>query len=105
MKTILRIIVILLVAAVVAGAFSVAVSNTSFASGPTGEAGQPPVMTSTDGQSMPTREPSEGNASITGGLSGVMTTLAKVTVITIFVVLIQKAFSLLKHRRLISIQR
>jgi len=105
MKIILRIIVILLIAAVVAGAFSLAVSNTSLASGPTGEGSQPPALTSANGQTMPTMERSEGGASVTGGLAGVITTLAKITVITIIILLLQKGASLLGNRRLRPVQR
>jgi hypothetical protein len=102
MKTILRIIVILLIAAVVAGAFSLAVSNTSLASGPTGESGQPPALTSAGGQTM---ERPDGDDSLTGRLSGVITTLAKVTGITVIVLLLQKGFSLLGNRKLRLVQR
>lgn len=105
MKTISRIIVILLVASVVAGAFSLSVNNMSISAGLTEEGGQPPAVTSTDGQSMQPMERPEGGASITGGLSGVIATLAKLTVITIIVLLAQKGFSLLGNLKLRPVQR
>jgi uncharacterized protein YidB (DUF937 family) len=96
MKTILRIITILLVAAVVAGAFSLAVNNSSSTS-----------TTSTNGQSFQlTDRPAGGErdgTSITGGLGGVLGTLAKLTGISILVLLLQRGFSLLGNRRLMSV--
>lgn len=107
MKTILRIITILLVAALVAGAFSLAVSNTSSASG-TNEGGSPPAITDTDGQSFqPMARPEGGDrdgGSLIGGFAGVLGTLAKLTGITALVLLIQKAFNMLGNRRLIPTQ-
>jgi hypothetical protein len=98
MKTILRIITILLVAAVVAGAFALAVKNSSSA-----------ATTSANGQSFqPTDHPAGGDregGSITGGLAGVLGTLAKLTGISLLVLLLQKGVSRLGNRRLISIQR
>jgi predicted ABC-type sugar transport system permease subunit len=95
MKTILRIITILLVAAVVAGAFSLAVNSSSSAS-----------TTSASGQSFqPLDHPAGGDrdgGSITGGLGGVLGTLAKLTGISLLVLLLQKGFSLLGNRRLMS---
>jgi hypothetical protein len=98
MKTILRIILILVVAAVVAGAFSLAVNN-----------GSSTTTTSVSGQSFqPTDRPVGGDregGSITGGLAGVLGTLAKLTGISVLVLLLQKGFSRLRNRRLISIHR
>ncbi len=105
MKTILKIIVILLIASVVAGAFSFAVNHTSITSGP-GEGGQPPAMPNSNGQSFqPMGRPDGGDrqgGSIAGGLGGVLATLAKLTGITFLVVLVQKAFRLLGNRKLMS---
>lgn len=95
MKTILRIIVILIVASFVAGAISLAVNNMSLSSG---EGSQPPAMTSVDGQSFQPGERSEGG-SITGGLVGVLTTLMKIAGITLVIVLLQKALSQLRRPR------
>ena len=101
MKTILRIIVILLVAGIVAGGLSLAVNNSSIASDTNFEGGQPPVMTSADGQTiqpMERPEHDEGGAS-TAGLSGVLLTLAKVAGITVIVTFIQSMFKKVNHRK------
>jgi hypothetical protein len=104
MKTILRIIVILLVAGIVSGCFYLVANNTSLASGSDMEHGQPLAMTSEDGQTVQPMERPEGGdehgASISRGLMGVVGTLVKLTVITIVVLLIQKGFSLLGNRKL-----
>lgn len=96
MKTILKIVMLLLVASAVAGAFSLAVNNTSLASGP-GEGGQLPAMTEADGQTFQRMERPEGGdhegGSIAGGLAGVLGTLAKLTGITVLVLLLQKALN------------
>ena len=96
MKTILRIIMILLVASVV-GAVSLAVNNnsntTSFNSG------QPPAITGSNGQT--TFRPEGGDrdeGSIAGGLGGVLGTILKITGITLLVLALQKGFSLLSNR-------
>jgi ABC-type oligopeptide transport system substrate-binding subunit len=98
MKTIWRIITILLVAALVAGAFSLAVNNSSST-----------AMTSVNGQSFEPTDRHQGGTgdggSIAGGLAGVLGTLAKLTGISILVLLIQNGFSQLGNRKLISTQR
>ncbi|SRR6266511_4876369 len=98
MKTILKIITILFVAAVVAGTFSLAVNNSSSA-----------ATTNANGPSFqPVERPEGGDregGSITGGLAGVFGTLAKLTGITIFVVLVQKICGQLGTRKLITAQR
>jgi len=109
MKTILRIITILLVAAVVAGAFFLAVNNSSIASG-SNEGGQSFATTSTNGQtSQPTMlRPdggNEGGASITRGFSQIFVTLAKLTGITVIVLLVQKASGLPGTRKLTLIKQ
>jgi hypothetical protein len=86
MKTILRIIMILLVAGVVAGAFSLAVNSNSTTSGTT--------VTSSNGQ--PLARPEGGDhegGSSAEGLGGVLTTILKLTGITILVLMLQKGFS------------
>lgn len=97
MKTIFRIIVILLVAAAVAGAFSLAINN-STATSPSSESGQPPVMTSADGQTVQPMERPEGSdrdgGSLAGGLVGLLTTLAKLTGIAGLVLAMQKGFAM-----------
>jgi len=108
MKTILRIISIVLVAAVVAGAFFLAVNNTSSASG-TNEGGSPPLVTGTNGLSFqPVERPESGDSnegSLIGGLTGVLGTLAKLTGITVLVLLIQKGSSMLGNRKFIPSQQ
>jgi len=102
MKTILRIIVILLVAAIVSGGFYFVANNTSLASGSDMERGQPPAMTSTDGQTFQRPEGGDDHdsASLSGGLIGVAGTLAKLTGITIIIMLIEKGLSLVNKRKL-----
>jgi hypothetical protein len=106
MKTILRILVILLVASIVAGAFSLVVNHTSIASGLSG--GGTPRLAMTDGDNQTTTRPmadleAEGggreSASVAGGLAGVLATLAKLTSITALVLFAQKVASLLGNRR------
>jgi len=102
MKTILRIIIILLVATVVSGGFYLVANNTSIASGSDMEHGQPPAMTSTDGQTfqLPEGGDDHDSASLTSGLAGVGETLTKLTGITIIILLIEKAFELVNKRKL-----
>lgn len=108
MKIISRIILILLVASVVAGAFSFAVNNSSTTSN-SNDGGQPPAITISNDQStmQPVERPENGDrdgGSLTGGLAGVLGTFAKLTGITVMVLLIQKAFSLFGNRKLIPAQ-
>ncbi len=107
MKTILRILDILLVAAVVAAAFSLAVGNMSAVAGQS-ESSRLPVMTNTAGQSVQPMERPEGGrdgGSMTGGLLEVLATVVKLAGITILVLLIQKAFRLLRNARSIPIKQ
>jgi hypothetical protein len=100
MKIILRIILILLVAAVIAEGFYLAVNNSSIASSGA-EGSQPLAMTNADGQTfqpMDRPDRDEGGASL-AGLSGVLVTIAKIAGITLLVSLIQKAFDMLKRRK------
>jgi hypothetical protein len=104
MKTILKIITILIVAAVVAGAFSLAVNNNSTAAS-TNE-GQPPVMTGSNGQQITRPEGSDHDGgSAAGGLAGILGTLLKLTGITILVLALQKGFSQLSNMKLKMVQR
>ncbi len=107
MKTIFKIIAILVVASIVAGGFYLAVSNTSLAT-ESSERGEPSALTNADGQSfqpMERTEGSEGGTSLARGLSGVITPLAKLAGITIVVLLLEKAFHLLRNRKPASIPR
>jgi hypothetical protein len=108
MKTIFKIIAILIVASIVAGGFYLAVNNTSIAS-ESGERGEPPAMAGTDGESFQPMERPEGGgeheASFTRGLAGLLTTIAKLTGITIIVLLVQKVFNFLGNRKINFAQR
>ncbi|MFT3895535.1 MAG: hypothetical protein QM730_28270 [Anaerolineales bacterium] len=99
MKTILRIFLILLVAAIVTGGFYLAANNAAIASNSEGER---LVMTDANGQTIqPMERPDgdrEGGASLAGGLGGVMATLAKIAGITVLVTMIQKALVTFKRR-------
>lgn len=109
MKTILKITVILMVAAIVAGGFYLLANNANLASGRGRDGHQQPAMTSADGQSFQLREfrdeGGEHGASLSRGLAGLAGTLAKLTVIVIVVLLAQKGFSLLGKRKLTPVQR
>lgn len=108
MKTIFKILAILVVASIVAGGFYLAVNNTSIAS-ESNERGEPPAMMSANGQTFQPMERPDGGgeheASLGRGLAGVGGTLVKITVITIIVLLVQKAFSLIGNRKLKFAQR
>jgi hypothetical protein len=111
MKTILNILIILFVAAVIARGFTLIVNNTASTSGPGGEGGQPPAMTSADGQTMQPPSHSEvspggednGGASLGMGLLKILVTLAKLTGITLVVLFVEKAISLLSKKRIASL--
>ena len=101
MKTILRIILILLVASIVAGGFYLAANNSSIASNTGFDGGDHPIMTDASGQTIQPMERAdheEGGTSLTEGLGGVAITLVKIASITLLVTLIQKAFEMLKRR-------
>ena len=99
MRTILRIIVILLVAAIVARGFSLAVNGGTTSNSSTGQ----PGLTNATGQSFQPMERPDADrdsGSLAGGIGGVLGTLAKITGITILVLAVQKAFSLIGTRKL-----
>lgn len=101
MKTILKILAILIVAAIVAGGFYLVANNTSLASGRDRDFRQSPAMTNAGGQTFQPMERHEGGehgASLSRGLAGVAGTLVKLTVIVIVVLLVQKSLSLLGNR-------
>jgi hypothetical protein len=105
MKTILRIILILIVAAVVAGAFSLAVNNNSTSAG-SSDFAQPSVITASNDQ--PIDRPGgddHDSSSLAGGFAGVLGTLLKITGITILVVMLQKGWSQLGSLKLKMAQR
>jgi|WetSurMetagenome_2_1015567.scaffolds.fasta_scaffold161371_2 hypothetical protein len=104
MKTILRIIMILLVAAVVAGAFSMAVNNNSTTV--SANAGQTQAITDSNGQQFIRSEGGDHDGgSAAGGLAGILGTLFKLTGITILVLVLQKGFSQLSRMKLKMAQR
>jgi hypothetical protein len=109
MKTILRITMILLVAAAVAGAFSLAVNNNLITTG-SFAGGQPPALTGSDDQTttQPMTRPEGGDhegGSIAGRLAGDLEILLKLTGITVVVLLLQKGLSLLGRSKLKLAQR
>ena len=97
MKIILRIIMILLVATVVAGAFSLTVNNNSTAIST--DSGQPPVMTDSNGQMLTRPEGGDHDGGSAGGIAGVLGTLLKLTGITILVLVLQKGWSQLSSMK------
>ncbi len=106
MKTILQILVILLVAAAVSGGVYALVENTSLMSSVGAERGAPPQMTGADSQSMPAR-PEGGEdhaASLSRGIGEVGFLLAKITGITVVILLVQKALGLLQKNKPVGIQ-
>lgn len=102
MKTTLKILAILIVAAIVAGGFYLVANNTSLASERDRDFRQSPAMTSADGQTFQPMERHEGGehgASLSRGLAGVAGTLVKLTAIVLLVLLVQKGVSMLGNRR------
>ena len=109
MKIILRILVILLVGVLISGALYLTIENTSLlasdASGfPEGvtELSKHPEMSASDMGELPER--SEGSddhhaASLSRGLSEISVSLAKISGITLLVLLIQNLFARLNKRR------
>lgn len=107
MKTIFKILAILVVASIVAGGIYLAVNNTSIVA-ESNERGEPPAMMSADGQTFQPMERPDGGgheASLGRGLAGAGGTLVKITVITIIVLLVQKVFNTFGNRKLKFAQR
>ena len=102
MKTILRIFIILLIGALVSGGVYLTVQNTTLASD-TGSApsfDQMPAPSTGDLSELPAR-PEGGDhdaASLSRGLSEIVVSLAKLTGITLLVLLVQKVFEQVKKR-------
>jgi hypothetical protein len=108
MKTILRIVVILLVAGIVSSGIYALAGGTSLTSSNEAGFGQPPAMTGADGQSVPQmreHDGGEGGASIAGGLGGVLVTLAKLTGITLVVLFAQKVFNKFNMPKLVTVKQ
>lgn len=107
MKTILRILIILLVAALVSGALFLAVNNTSSSNSDFGGPGQPPALANGSGQSNQSRGEGGGDhegASAGQGLAEIFNTLLKLAGITVIVLLIEKGVSLLTRKRPLPLQ-
>lgn len=109
MKTILNIVVILLIAVIVASGVYALVEKTSLVSSSEAGMGQPPAMMNADGSTstQPMGHPEGGDehgASLTRGLSEVLVTLAKLTGITVIILLLQKGFDLVRILKLKTIQ-
>jgi len=107
MKTIFRILIILMVGALVSGALYLTVENTSVApsvdSAPSFD--QMPAPSTGDLSELPTRPEGDDHdaASLSRGLSKVGVSLAKLTGITLLVLLIQKVFEQVKKRRIVKL--
>jgi hypothetical protein len=106
MKTIIRILIILLIGALVSGGIYLTVQNTTLApdasSAPSFD--QMPTPPTGDLSALPTR-PEGGDhntASLSRGLSEVGVSLAKLTGITLLVLLVQKVFEQVKKRRVLK---
>lgn len=105
MKTVLKIIVILFVATLVAGGFYLVVENTSSAAT---EGRSFPSMTNSDETrperpaGMPERDGGEHSASLVGGLAGIFGTLIKLTIIIAIALIIEKGISLFGKKRAAS---
>ncbi len=101
MKTILKIITILLMATLVAGGFHLIVNQTTSlsSSDPAGE--QPPALANTSGTRPEGPEgPDEGGASFGLGLLQVLVTLAKLSGIASLVLLTEKALERVQQGKL-----
>jgi hypothetical protein len=105
-KTILKIIVILLVAAIVASGFYLVVNSTSLVSSADGEGRQTPTMTGAEGtrpEGMPERGGDEHGASLTRGLAGVFGALVKLTIIISLVLVVEKGIGLFGRKHAASL--
>lgn len=89
MKIIFKIVVILLVAAVIAGCYTLIANQTSRVSGSDPDIGRPAALTRTDG-TRTERHAGAGSVSLGMGLQQVLVTLAKLSGIAILVLLIEK---------------
>jgi len=104
MKTIFRILIILLISLFVAGVLYLTIENTSLLSGADGfpegasEFGEPPEISAGEIGELPARPDGEDHhtASLSGGISAVGASLAKLAGITIIVLLVQGLFAWLK---------
>lgn len=107
MKAILRILIILIIGALVSGALYLSIENTTIASSTDGAPSleQMPAPPTGDLTQLPTRPEGDldhNTASLSRGLSEVGVSLAKLTGITLLVLLVQKVFEQVKKRRVIK---
>ena len=107
MKTIFQILVILLVAAIVAGGVFSLVENTTLVSSAAAGHGQALVMLNDDRTSEQPMEHGEGSgdehgASFTRGMSELLVTLAKLSAITVIVLLFQSLMVQIQKRKITS---
>jgi hypothetical protein len=106
MKTILRIVIILLIGALVSGGIYLIVQNTTLASdaSSTPSIDQMPAPPTGDLPELPTRPEGGDNdaASRSRSLSEVGVSLAKLTGITLLVLLVQKVFEQVKKQRVVK---
>lgn len=103
MKTILKIITILIVASLVAGGFWLA-----FGSSTSTTSGQPSTtMTNPNGQTnfQPRDRPDGGERGGSGDLGGILLTLIEISSITAVVLLVEKLFSMKNSNKLNPVQR
>jgi hypothetical protein len=120
MKTILKIVIILLAAAIVCGGYFLIGSNTTIAAGPGGEGERPALGTRPEGGMPPdgnmkqrpegtapdgtvTERPQgqgEGGGSAGAGLAEVLISIAKLAGITAAVLIVEKGINLLSKRTL-----
>ncbi len=109
MKTILKIIVLLFIAALVAGGFYMVVENTSSTAATDGRSFPP--MDNSDG-TRPERpegmlerggHDNEHGASFLGGLAGVIGALIKLTIVIAIALVVEKGINLLGKKRAASL--
>lgn len=97
MKLIFRIIIILLAATIIAAGWTVVANNNSLASGGRIEGGPPAGFANEEGKPISPPSHFEGGKDFHGttrGLSGLLITIAKLGVIVILVIVLQKAVEL-----------
>ena len=110
MPTFLRILAILCVAALVCAGISLVVNHTTLMADAGGYDGAPPSLSSATGHlagQFPSRAKGgdDHGASLAAGLPGVLTSLAKVSGITLLIVLAQKGLGLLSAQRAVVASR
>lgn len=102
MKTILKILVILLMAGIIAGGLYALVENSSLVSDGEFGSSEPSVRMDDDESALPAMERpgEEQSASWLRGLPELFMTLVKLAIITVLALFVQKGLRLIAHRRL-----